>query len=94
MTTLAGRSDDTLVRLAHGPAELRLAASAFKQDSTLLLMVRLSSAAGDVARVLAGNTLASVSGAPGIRYCEIRERVPESVTVSKVPSLSDAIARA
>lgn len=42
----AGRSDELLVHLAPGGAEVRLAASAFKQDSTTLLLVRLSSPAG------------------------------------------------
>ena len=42
----AGRCDELLVRLAPGGAEVRLAASAFKQDSTTLLLVRLSSPNG------------------------------------------------
>lgn len=42
----AGRSDELHVHLAPGGAEVRLAASAFKQDSTTLLLVRLSSPAG------------------------------------------------
>lgn len=42
----AGSCDELLVRLAPGGAEVRLAASAFKQDSTTLLLVRLSSPSG------------------------------------------------
>lgn len=38
----AGRSDDTLVRLAASNTELKLAASLFKQDSSSSLLVRLS----------------------------------------------------
>lgn len=38
----AGRSEDMLVRLANGNAELKLAATLFKQDSTTSLLVRLS----------------------------------------------------
>lgn len=40
----AGRSEDTLVRLAHGNTELKLSASLFKQDSSTSLLVRLSPA--------------------------------------------------
>jgi len=42
----AGRSEEMLVRVAHGNAELKLAATMFKQDSTTSLLVRLSSPAG------------------------------------------------
>lgn len=40
----AGRSEDSLVRLAGSNTELRLAASLFKQDSSSSLLVRLSPA--------------------------------------------------
>jgi transcriptional regulator PpsR len=40
-----GRSDDLAVQLAAGGVEVRLAASAFKQDSTTLLLVRLAPSA-------------------------------------------------
>ena len=38
----AGRSEELMVRLALGNAELKLAATVFKQDSTTSLLVRLS----------------------------------------------------
>ena len=38
----AGRSEEMLVRSAHGNAELKLAATLFKQDSTSSLLVRLT----------------------------------------------------
>ncbi|MCE4554415.1 transcriptional regulator PpsR [Pelomonas cellulosilytica] len=54
----AGRSDDASVRLANAPADLRLAASAFKQDSTILLMVRLSAPCTEAPRASASSTRA------------------------------------
>ena len=38
----AGRSEEAVVRSAHGNAELKLAATLFKQDSTSSLLVRLT----------------------------------------------------
>lgn len=55
----AGRSDDIVVRLAAGGAELRLAASAFRQDSTTLLLVRASAPGA-----LAANPLPAADSPP------------------------------
>jgi transcriptional regulator PpsR len=64
----AGRSEELQVRLAHGRSELRMAASVFKQDSTVSLLVRLSplhavSAAQAKARATAAPSLVDVINA-------------------------------
>lgn len=71
-----GRSDELLVRLAPGSAEVRLGATAFKQDSATLLLVRLSG------QVAPAGTPAPARPAEGASLLDVVNALPDAFVLT------------